>query len=346
MSKWELLLGILLCWQGSWAQEESAAVPTAIYIGNALFEAPVEGVDVTLVLQENTGNRRRPVSTPVGKYTSDNLGVVTVSLIPDKQYLIQASKAGYYTQLSKIKTTDFSRTRQNKTGISLRPRNLVSIKGNIAKMDDVDEEGRRITIINKNNRHVRVVPIDANGDYDLKVMKDSDYDLHIYVEGLVDTVINVGQKDLAAQSNALPVVFNIVPSAPRPNYQTGDLLALDSYNLRFIERTSRLSSEVWVDTLTRILRDHPTVQLTLNIHTDARKSDRLNLLLSKRRAALLREELEERGIRPEQYQFELKGEDEVLNGCIDGVRCTSREHAVNNRVTVEVAAGAFYFKNS
>lgn len=344
MSKWGLLLGLLLYGQGSWAQEQGAAVPTAIYVGNALFEAPVGGVDVTLVLQENQDNRRRPVSTPIGKFVSDDLGVVTVSLIPDKQYLIQASKAGYYTQLSKIKTTNFSRTRQNKTGISLRPRNSVSIKGNIAKMGTVEEEGRRITIVNKNNRYVRTVPIDANGDYNLQVMKDSDYDLHIYVDGLVDTVINLGKKDLVTQPNTLPVVFNIVPSAPRPNYRAGDVLALETYNLRFIERTTRLSSEVWLDTLTRILRDYPAVQLTLNIHTDARKSDRLNLLLSKRRAALLREELEERGVRPEQYQFELKGEEEILNDCMEGVRCNPREHAINNRVTIEVAAGAFYFK--
>lgn len=295
MSKWGLLLGLLLYVQGSWAQEQGTGVPTAIYIGNALFEAPVEGVDVTLVLQDNQGNRRRPISTPIGKFVSDDLGIVTVSLIPNKQYLIQASKEGYYTQLSKIRTTNFSRTHQNKTGISLRPRNLVSIKGNIAKMGTIEEEGRRITIINKNNQYVRVVPVDANGDYNLQVMKDSDYDLHIYVEGLVDTVIHLGKKDLVKQSNTLPVILNIVPQAPRPNYRKGDVLALETYNLRFIERTPRLSSEIWVDTLTRILSDHPTVQLTLNIHTDARKSDRLNLLLSKRRAALLREELEERG---------------------------------------------------
>ena len=347
MSKWWLLLVATLSWWGAQGQNTETTVPTAIYVGNALFEAPVPGAKVTLMMQEDKGDRRRPLSTPIGDYVSNQSGVVTVSLVPNKQYMIQTSKQGYYTQISKIKTTNFSRTQQNKTGISLRPKSLVSIKGNIDLMGDAGAaEGRRITLVNKVTQNVRTAYIDENGDYDIQVMKGNDYDLHIYVEGLVDTVIAIGQKDLEAQTGQTPVVFNIVPSAPRANYRAGDDWALEAYNLRFIERTARLSSEVWLDTLARILRDNPTVELTLHIHTDARKSDRLNLLLSKRRAALLQEELEERAVRPEQYQFEMRGEADILNGCIDGVECTKREHAINNRVTLVVTKGAFYYKEN
>lgn len=346
MKFWWIFIGCCLSTWNAWSQEPST-VPTAIYVGNALFEAPVEGATVSLLMQEEQGDRRRPLSTPIGKFESNNEGMVTVSLVPDKQYLVQTSKEGYFTQLSKIKTTNFSRTQQNKTGISLRPRETVSIKGNIALMDGVGEEdGRRITLINRRTNHVRTAGIGTDGNYDFEVMKDSDYDLHIYVEGLVDTIIRIGQKDLEAQTDQLPVVFNIIPGARRPNYRAGDQLPLAAYNLRFIDRTPRLSSEVWLDTLTRILRDHPEVQLTFQIHTDARKSDRLNLLLSKKRAAFLREELSERQVNAAQYEFEMKGEDEILNDCVDGVPCDKREHAINNRVTIAIKAGAFYFKDT
>lgn len=347
MNKCWLLFCLGFYWSTVIGQGNGSTVPTAIYVGNALFQAPVEGAKVRLVLQEDFGDRRRPISTPIGEFQSDESGMVTVSLIPEKQYLVQTSKDGYYTQLSKIKTTNFSRTHQNRTGISLRPKDLVSIKGNIALLGEPgEEEGRRITLVNKDTRYVRTGTVDANGDYDIQVMKGSDYELHIYVEGLVDTIITVEKGMLASQSAQLPVVFNIVPGAPRPNFRAGDVLTMTSYNLRFIDRTVRPSSEVWMDTLTRILRDYPDVKIEVQVHTDARKSDRLNLLLSKRRAVQLEEEFKERGIRAKQYTFEYKGEDHVLNGCVDGVSCSRRAHAINNRVTLSITAGAFYFKDN
>ena len=325
----------------SQAQGGNSPVPTAIYIGNAVFEAPIKGAKVALTLQENFGNRKRPVSTFVGEYISDTSGIITVSLVPDKQYLIQTSKAGYYTQLSKVKTTNFSRTRKNRKGISLRPRNIITIKGNIA----MTEGGKgAVTLIDKETGYRRIQLLDEEGNYALKAITEVNYDLHVYVEGLIDTLVFLDKETLNQGSGNLPVVYDFVPNAPRANFRKGAVWALENYNLRFIERTTRPSSEVWMDTLARVLRDYPKTVLTLSIHTDARKSDRLNLILSRKRATILAEELEERGVNAQQYSFNLKAEEEILNGCIDGVRCSRREHEVNNRVTVEVAEGAFYFK--
>lgn len=336
-----------LCWamlfaMGSGqAQVGNSSVPTAIYIGNAVFEAPIKGARVALTLQESFGDKKRPVSTFIGEYVSDTSGIITVSLIPNKSYLIQTSKEGYYTQLSKVKTTNFSRTRQNRKGISLRPRNIITIKGNIALTEGGVGE---VTLVDKETGHRRSQPVDAQGNYALKAVKETDYDLHVYVEGLIDTLVFLDKESINQAATNLAVVYDFVPNAPRANHRKGDTWALDKYNLRFIERTTRPSSEVWMDTLARVLRDYPKVVLSLSIHTDARKSDRLNLILSRKRAAVLTEELEERGVDPAQYQFELKAEDEILNGCVDGVRCSRREHEINNRVTIEIAAGAFYFK--
>ena len=125
------------------AQSNLPTVPTAIYVGNAAFQAPILGAKVALVLLETFENKKRPVQTFIGEFVSDSLGAITVSLIPDKSYMVTTSKSGYFTQLSKIKTTNFSRTRQNKKGISLRPRNIIAIKGNIVKPQDL---GRRACV--------------------------------------------------------------------------------------------------------------------------------------------------------------------------------------------------------
>lgn len=323
------------------AQTGNSTVPTAIYVGNAAFEAPIYGATIALTLQEDFGNQKRPVSTFIGTFESDTAGMITVSLIPDKSYQIQTSKDGFYTQLSKIKTTNYSRTQQNKKGISLRPRNIISIKGNI-----VMPKGRSgsVTLKNKTTKNIRTEILDATGDYDIKAVKGSDYELHVFVEGVMDTVIRIAEKDLNQSSGNVPFIYNFIPNAPEPNYKAGDVLDLESYNLKFIDRTIRLSGEIWLDTLTRILRDNPKVKIKIEIHTDARKSDRLNLILCTKRKETVEAELVERGISTQQYTFELKGEDVILNNCVDGVNCSKREHAINNRITLLITEGAFLFE--
>lgn len=323
------------------AQNNMPTVPTAIYIGNAAFHAPIYGAKVALTLQEEFDNQKRPISTFIGEFLSDTAGMITVSLIPNKSYLIQTTKDGFYTQLSKIKTTNFSRTHQNKKGISLRPRNIISIKGNIAIPEGTKGQ---VTLKDKTTNYVRTEALDAVGNYDIKAVKGADYELHVMIEGLMDTIVNIEEKELTASSGNVPFIYNFVPNAPQPNYRAGDIFTLESYNLRFIDRTPRLSSEIWLDTLARILNNNPEVKMELQIHTDSRKSDRLNLILSKKRAEIVRQELVERAVSEQQYFFEMKGEDEILNDCVDGVTCSRREHAINNRIVLVVRQGAFLFK--
>ena len=321
-------------------QTQESTVPTAIYVGNAAFHAPVNGAKVALTLQENFDNQRRPVSTLIGEFVSDTAGTITVSLIPDRSYLITTSKTGYYTQLSKIKTTNFSRTRKNKKGISLRPRDVVAIKGNIAVPDGIKGT---VTLTNKGTNYTRTQELDPNGNYEMKAVKGDDYELHVFVEGKIDTVVSISQEQLVSNSDNVPFVYNFAPNAPEPNYRAGDVLTFETFNLKFIERTPRLSSEIWLDTLSRILKEYTDVKIKIQIHTDSRRSDRLNHILAKKRAEVVQKALEERGIPTQQYSFEIKGEDEILNHCVDGVNCSKEEHLVNNRVVLVVDSGAFIF---
>jgi outer membrane protein OmpA-like peptidoglycan-associated protein len=323
------------------AQNNLPTVPTAIYVGNAAFQAPVFGAKVALILQESFENQKRPVSTFIGEFVSDSLGTITVSLIPDKSYMITTSKNGFYTQLSKIKTTNFSRTRQNKKGISLRPRNVISIKGNIVVPDDIKGS---VTLTNKVTNFKRTQNLDQEGNYDIKAVKGDDYELHVLIEGLLDTVVGIDHKQLESSSPNVPFVVDIVPNAPQPNYRAGDVLTLKNLNLRFIDRSVRLSSEIWIDTLRSILKSNSNTVIQIQIHTDSRKSDRLNYILSKKRVETIRKELTERQVSPQQYIFEKKGEDEILNHCVDGVSCSRQEHAVNNRVVLVVESGAFIYQ--
>jgi hypothetical protein len=327
--------------QQLFAQSSLPTVPTAIYVGNAAFQAPIYGAKVALTLLETFDNKKRPVRTFVGEFVSDSMGSITVSLIPDKSYMVTTSKMGYFSQLSKIKTTNFSRTRQNKKGISLRPRNVIAIKGNIAKPKDAKG---MVTLTNKSTNFERVQLLDETGNYELKAVKGDAYEMHVFIEGLIDTVVGLDADQLAASSANVPFVYDLVPDAPKPNFLVGDILNLPALNLLFIDRSTRLSSEIWLDTLKAVLAANPTTIIEIQVHTDARKSDRLNYILSKKRVEVLEKELMERRISEQQYLLTKKGEDEILNQCVDGVACSKADHAVNNRVVLIVNKGPFLYK--
>jgi hypothetical protein len=335
-----VILMLLMTSLGLIAQDNMSTVPTTIYVGNAAFYAPIYGAKIALTLQEDFENQRRPVSKFIGEFLSDTGGVITVSLIPDKNYIITTSKSGYYTQLSKLKTTNFSRTHRNKKGISLRPRDVIAIKGNIAVPDGINGS---VTLTNKTTNHIRTKELDAFGNYEINAVKGDDYELHVFIEGMIDTVVSINQDQLISSSGNVPFVYNFIPNIPQPNYNVGDVLALDDLNLKFIDRTPRISSEIWIDTLAGILQKNTDVKIEVQIHTDSRRSDRLNFILSKKRAELLAKELTERGISSRQYSFEMKGEDEILNHCVDGVSCSKKEHTVNNRIVLVVNSGAFIY---
>ena len=324
-----------------YAQKNLPTVPTAIYVGNAVFKAPILGARIKLILQENFDNQKRPVSTLIGEFNSDTSGIITVSLIPDKSYIVTTSKNGFYTQLSKIKTSNFSRTRQNNKGISLRPKNIVSVKGNVVMPNDV---GGYITLTNKETNFSRTQELDINGNYDIKAIEGDDYEFHVFIKGYIDTVLTINEEQLSLDSKNEPFVYNFVPNAPQPNYRQGDILKLEKLNLRFIDRSTRMSSEIWLDTLGAILNQNRNTKIAIQIHTDSRKSDRLNHILAKKRQELLIKELNERSVSSSQYVFEIKGEDQIINHCVDGVPCSREEHSINNRVVLVVNKGAFIYR--
>ncbi len=73
-------------------------------------------------------------------------------------------------------------------------------------------------------------------------------------------------------------------------------------------------------------------QFTLEGHTDSRGSDTYNLKLSQRRADAIKKYLVSQGADAGRIEAVGKGETEILNHCVNGVKCSNDEHRVNRRV--------------
>jgi hypothetical protein len=332
---------ILLNGKSSWGQI-GYTVPTAIIVENSAYTAPVYEAEVDIIMREDFGNSRRPIATRIGKYKTDKKGAVTVSLLPNKSYTITTTCNGFYTQIAKINTKNYSRTRENRKGISLRPRNVMAIAGNIIAKKNIKIIGQ-VSIKNKTTQHTEKQQLALDGSYFMKVLAGTEYELRVLVDGYLDTMILLTDYDLQGSTVTAPYQLDFELNPPQPNHRKGDTLKLD--NMLFVGRSLQLAEEIWIDTLASILEEYTKVRVKINVYTDSRRSDRINYILAKKRIEVVRTKLQERGISPRRYLFEAKGEDDIVNGCEDGRDCTKEQHEINNRVVIVIASGQFrWFK--
>ena len=80
-----------------------------------------------------------------------------------------------------------------------------------------------------------------------------------------------------------------------------------------------------------VLEQNPTMKINIRSHTDSRASDKYNDVLSKNRAKSTKDWLVKNGIAANRLTSEGLGENELVNKCSDGVRCTEAEHQLNRR---------------
>jgi outer membrane protein OmpA-like peptidoglycan-associated protein len=96
------------------------------------------------------------------------------------------------------------------------------------------------------------------------------------------------------------------------------------------------SSKVILDRLAEVLINNPKVKVELSAHTDSRGSDKANYTLSDKRAASCVLYLIEKGVPRENIVSRGYGETKPLNGCVNNVKCSEEEYAVNRRVEIKV----------
>ena len=85
-----------------------------------------------------------------------------------------------------------------------------------------------------------------------------------------------------------------------------------------------------------IMKENPTMVIELGSHTDARGSAASNFSLSDRRAKSSAQYIVTQGIEPSRIIGKGYGEKEIINKCVDGVKCNEAEHQVNRRTEFKI----------
>lgn len=113
-----------------------------------------------------------------------------------------------------------------------------------------------------------------------------------------------------------------------------------TYAIRF-EKGSALfkgNSSQAVDSVASWLKLNPSIEIEVQVHTDARGNDKDNLQLSQKRAEYITDYLAIQGIHPRRLSAKGMGETRILNQCTNGILCLEEDHDVNNRVEVVITA--------
>jgi hypothetical protein len=320
---------------------EPTSIPISIFVENSVFVQPVAGATVELKIRENYGQGNILEET-IGKFQTDERGYCTMSLLPNKTYMLSVRREGFFSQLSMLHTADFSRLKNNKTKISLRPRDLLTIRGQIISDQTTPIEGV-VSLIDKKTMAERTDAIAVDGTYKIQGIKGEDYQLHVVVEGLMDTLVDVVDLKEEIFRGEMSFLFDIPLEKEeeviiKPDYVMGDSVTLPK--LKFIGKTAELVDKEWVKMFAAELAKNNLTKIELHVHTSSRKSHRFNILLAKKRAISLESVFTEQKVPEKQTEIMALGEVNPINRC--GRGCSEEEHAANSRVVLVVKEGELY----
>ncbi|MCV9928550.1 OmpA family protein [Flavobacterium sp. LS1R49] len=81
----------------------------------------------------------------------------------------------------------------------------------------------------------------------------------------------------------------------------------------------------------QLLKDYPAMTIDIRSHTDSQGNNNYNMKLSDRRAQSTIKYLIDKGVKAERVTGKGYGETQILNKCLDGVKCSDKEHQLNRR---------------
>lgn len=99
------------------------------------------------------------------------------------------------------------------------------------------------------------------------------------------------------------------------------------------------AAEEDLNDLFALLSKYPEMKIELSAHTDAQGSDEYNMKLSQRRAESAKKYLVNKGIPESKIVAVGYGETQILNQCINDVKCSDDDHQYNRRTEFKIIEG-------
>ena len=162
------------------------------------------------------------------------------------------------------------------------------------------------------------------------LLEDKEYRIVASKAGFKPTekIIKPGSTEVLLE---YPNLFNLEPIIEKKTVFRFNNILFD-----YAKADLKDSSKVILDRLADVLLNNPNVRVELSAHTDSRGSDAANLKLSQQRAQSCVNYLIMKGVNSMNIVSRGYGETLPLNRCVNNVKCTEDEYAINRRVEIKV----------
>lgn len=189
--------------------------------------------------------------------------------------------------------------------------------------------GATVKVINEDNEELLSTITDSKGTYSLVLDCNQGNFVRAMMEGYTPHEEYIGISD------GKPKIIDFYLERDRITAGYGDdlakLLQLSTIYFDFDKYNIRKDSEVEIEKVIAAMEKYPSLKLKVNSHTDSRGPAAYNLWLSKKRAESTINYMIKKGISPDRLASEGFGETKLLNDCVDGVKCSAKQHDVNRR---------------
>ncbi|MES2276359.1 MAG: OmpA family protein [Bacteroidota bacterium] len=171
----------------------------------------------------------------------------------------------------------------------------------------------------------------GNGAFNLQLQAGSDFTVSGKKAGYISNIEQVSTKGLNRSATLFVNLQLAVDEASPDKIITLKNVYYDSGSIKI-----KVNSVPELEKLILFLKDNPGTVIEIASHTDSRGSDAVNLKLSQARAQELVNYLAKNGIDKKRLIPKGYGETKIINGCVNGVKCTPAQHEQNRRTEFKV----------
>jgi outer membrane protein OmpA-like peptidoglycan-associated protein len=270
-----------------------------------------------------------PASLKASKVLTTNLkGEVYLSM-EDGQYILQAGKENYRSQQQLL---DLQKTSEGVVKLYL---DSMICKEISLRASDAQSK-LAISVNAEISGQDKVIQSDESGYLDLCVKKEKALDLVIRKEAYQDFALRLAYDDLEdGEVIHIAMQPEVIYTEQLPVF-SGEYTVLENILYDYDQFTLNDKAKAELDRLAEHMLLYPDIGIELSAHTDSRGGEVYNQVLSEKRAKKAKEYLVAKGIDADRIAATGYGESRPRNHCMDGVKCSEAEHALNRRTEVKV----------
>lgn len=182
------------------------------------------------------------------------------------------------------------------------------------------------------------IKTDANGHFIYELPKQSLTSLGFEVPGYTKKEISVSTNDIDTDTILIRnIALEKIEQIAKVPVLTKDCDSIRQLLKQFIlyydldKSFIRKDAAVVADKLAIFLKQNPQFDLVASSYCDSRASFDYNIKLSLRRSTSAKQYLVNKGIAANRIQIRYFGEQDLVNNCTDGVKCTEQQQQLNRR---------------